>query len=117
MGRGAHRRRAPSQARSDGLTDIATCRVVHWNGTTHPTAGWTIQQFRNGLPLDAAYRFLVHDRDSIFAPAVDEALHSMSLQVLRTPVRAPQANAPLNTSITLAVTSDCTQSPARVSRP
>jgi putative transposase len=73
--------------------DIATRRVVHWNVTTHPTAGWTIQQFRNGLPLDAAYRILVHDRDSIFAPAVDKALHSMALQVLRTPVRAPQANA------------------------
>ena len=31
--------------------------------------------------------------DGIFAPAVDEALRSMSLQVLKTPVRAPQANA------------------------
>jgi hypothetical protein len=29
--------------------------------------------------------FLVHDRDGIFAPAVDEALRSMSLQVLKTP--------------------------------
>jgi hypothetical protein len=49
---------------------------------------------RNGLPLDdAAYRFVVHDRDGIFALAVDDALHSMSLQVLKTPVRAPQANA------------------------
>jgi transposase InsO family protein len=35
----------------------------------------------------------VDDRDGIFAPAVDEALCSMSLQVLRTPIRAPQANA------------------------
>jgi len=61
--------------------------------STSPTAEWTTQQFRNGLPLDGAYRFLVHDRDGIFAPAVDEALRSMSLQVLKTPVRAPQANA------------------------
>ena len=36
---------------------------------------------------------LVHDRDGIFAPAVDEAVRSMSLRVLKTPVRAPQANA------------------------
>src|SRR6185503_20761559 len=43
--------------------------------------------------LDGVHRFLVHDRDGIFAPAVDEALRSMSLQVLKTPVRAPQANA------------------------
>jgi hypothetical protein len=32
--------------------------------------------------------FLVHDRDGIFAPAVDEAVRSMSLRVLKTPSRA-----------------------------
>jgi transposase InsO family protein len=75
------------------ILDIATRRILHWNVTAHPTAEWTIQQFRNGLPLDAAYRFIVHDRDAIFAPAVDDALRSMSLDALRTPPRAPQANA------------------------
>jgi hypothetical protein len=57
------------------------------------TTEWTIRQFRNSFPLDSTYRFLVHDRDRIFAPVVDDALRSMSLQVLCTPVRAPQANA------------------------
>jgi hypothetical protein len=71
------------------ILDIRTRRVVHWNLTDHPTAAWTIQQFRNGLPLDGVYQFIVHDRDGIFAPAVDEALRSMSLHVLKTPVRAP----------------------------
>ena len=75
------------------LIDIARRQVLHWNVTDHPTAEWTIQQFRNGVPLDPAYRFVVHDRDGIFAPAVDEALTSMSLQPVRTPPRAPQANA------------------------
>jgi hypothetical protein len=45
------------------LLDIGTRRVVHWNLTDHPRSEWTIQQFRNGLPLDGTYRFLVHDRD------------------------------------------------------
>jgi hypothetical protein len=76
---------------------------VHWNLSEHPTAEWTIQQFRNGLALDATYRFVVHDRDGIFAPAVDDALHSMSLQALRTPVRAPQAAEPAQTG-TITVT-------------
>ena len=67
------------------ILDIATRRILHWNVTVHPTAEWTIQQFRNGLPLDAACRFVVHDRDAVFAPAVDDALTSMSLEVLRTP--------------------------------
>ena len=75
------------------VLDMATRRLLHWNVTEHPTAEWTIQQFRNGLPLDAAYRFVVHDRDAIFAPAVDDALRSMSLDAQRTPPRAPQANA------------------------
>jgi putative transposase len=74
------------------ILDITTRQVLHWNLTEHPTAEWTIQQFRNGLPLDAAYRFVVHDRDGIFAPAMDDAFGSMS-RVLKTPVRAPQANA------------------------
>jgi hypothetical protein len=39
------------------------------------------------------YRFVVHDRDGIFEPLVDETLRSMSLQGRRTPARAPQANA------------------------
>jgi transposase InsO family protein len=75
------------------IVDIATRRIVYWNLTQHPTADWTIQQFRNGLPIDGASRLLVHDRDGIFAPAVDDALASMSLRVLKTPVRTPQANA------------------------
>ena len=36
---------------------------------------------------------MVHDRDAIFARAVDDALGSMSLQTVLTPPRAPQANA------------------------
>ena len=42
---------------------------------------------------EAAHRFLVHDRDAIYAPAVDRAVESMGLRVLKTPVRTPQANA------------------------
>ena len=74
------------------ILDIATRRVLHWNLTGHPTAEWTIQQFRDGLPLDGAYRLLVHDTRWDLR-AVDKAVRSMSLRVLKTPVRAPQANA------------------------
>ena len=42
---------------------------------------------------ETTHRFLVHDRDSIYSPAVDGALHSMELRVLKTPMMAPQANA------------------------
>ena len=52
-----------------------------------------MQQFRNDLPLDAACRFVVHDRDPISATAVDDAFKSMWLQVLRAPPRPSPANA------------------------
>ena len=40
---------------------------------------------------ECAHRYLVHDRDGIFAPAVDAAIASMGLRVLKTPVRTPHA--------------------------
>jgi len=75
------------------VLDITTRRIVHWNVTRHPTAEWTVQQFRNCITSDEAYRFLIHDHDAIYAPAVDSALTSMHVRVVTTPVRVPQANA------------------------
>jgi len=75
------------------LLEISTRRIVHWNVTAHPTADWTVQQFRAALTGESAHRFLIHDRDAIYAPAVDRAVEAMGLRVLKTPVRTPQANA------------------------
>ena len=75
------------------VLDVGTRRIVHWNVTEHPTAAWTVQQFRAIVPGDQPQRFLIHDRDSIYAAAVDDALAAMGLTVLKTPVRCPQANA------------------------
>ena len=73
------------------VLEVATRRIVHWNVTGHPTAEWTIQQCRMAITGDAGHRFLVHDRYAIYAPAVDRAIASMGLLVLKTPVRTPQA--------------------------
>jgi putative transposase len=75
------------------LMEVGTRRIVHYNVTAHPTAEWTLQQFREAIPSDHSYRFVIHDRDSIFASEVDEQLKAFGLRVLRTPARAPQANA------------------------
>ena len=75
------------------VLDVGTRRIVHWNVTAHPTAEWTVQQFRAIVPGDQPQRFLIHDRDTIYAAAVDEAVTAMGLTVLKTPVRCPQANA------------------------
>ena len=39
---------------------------------------------------DRAYRFLIHDRDSIFSQDLDKAVTAMGVRVLKTPVRAPK---------------------------
>jgi putative transposase len=75
------------------VLEIGTRRIVQWNVTEHPTAEWTVQQFRSCVSGDQPYRFVVHDRDAVFSPALDHSLRSMNLHVLKTPHRAPQANA------------------------
>ncbi len=71
----------------------ASRRVLHTNVTRHPTAHWTLQQLREAIPSDRAYRYLIHDRDSIFSPELDTSVANLGLKVLRTPYRVPQANA------------------------
>jgi len=61
--------------------------------TEHPTAEWTTQQFRELLAFDHPYKYVVHDRDGIFSTALDVVLKGFGVRVLKTPVRAPKANA------------------------
>jgi hypothetical protein len=61
--------------------------------TAHPTAAWTLQQLREAIPADHAYRFLLHDRDSIFSPQLDQSVCNLGLRVLKTPPQSPQAKA------------------------
>jgi transposase InsO family protein len=72
---------------------IGSRRIPHFNVTAHPTAEWTIQQFREILADPHPYRFVVHDRDSIFSSALDGALRDFGVRPIRTAVRAPKANA------------------------
>ena len=73
--------------------EIGSRQILHQNVTAHPTAEWTLQQLREALPGDHPYRFVIHDRDRIFSQDVDKSLTNLGVRVLRTPVRAPKANA------------------------
>jgi transposase InsO family protein len=73
--------------------EIGSRRILHTNVTAHPTADWTLQQFRECLAFDHSYKFVIHDRDAIFSASLDTELKGFGLRVLKTPVRAPKANA------------------------
>jgi len=56
------------------LMEIGTRRILHCNVTAHPTAAWTLPQFREALPSDHGHKFLIHDRDPIFSAELDQQL-------------------------------------------
>lgn len=68
-------------------------RLLHLNVTAHPTAAWTLQQLRDAFGYEDRYRYLLHDRDSIFAKSLDESIERLALKVLKSPLRSPKANA------------------------
>jgi transposase InsO family protein len=71
-------------------------RRVHVAGiTANPDSGWMTQQARN-LSIERRLenvRFLIHDRDAKFSGPFDEILRSERVRVIKTPIRAPRANA------------------------
>jgi transposase InsO family protein len=63
--------------------------------TANPTGAWVTQQARN-LGLDFSVqgvRFLIRDRDSKYSGPFDEVFRSEGIRIVKTPVRAPKANA------------------------
>src|SRR5262245_38572840 len=75
------------------VMEHASRRIIYTNVTAYPTASWTLQQLREAIPADHAYRFLIHDRDSIFSQHLDQHIRNLGLRVLKTPPQSPQANA------------------------
>ena len=75
------------------VMEVGSRRLVHINVTAHPTAAWTLRQLREAMPGDHSYHFLIHDRDTIYSKELDRSIAALGVKVLRTPCRAPLANA------------------------
>jgi putative transposase len=68
-------------------------RLLHLNVTGHPSAAWTLQQLREAVGLESRYRFLLHDRDSIFSAELDRSISALGITVLKSAPRTPRMNA------------------------
>ncbi len=93
-------------------------RRVHFAGcNANPDGRWATQQARqlawSFSERATPARFLIHDRDSKFSRAFDEVFRSEGVEIIRTPFRAPQANAFAERWVG-TVRRDCCKSPDSV---
>jgi putative transposase len=86
----------------------ASRRVWFAGCTANPSGAWVTQQARNLGPdlADRGVRFLMRDRDGKYSAAFDEILRSERIRTVKTPVRAPRANAIAERFVT-TVRSEC----------
>lgn len=75
--------------------ELSTRRVHLVGATDRPDSAWVTQQARN-LAIEerlTGIRFLLHDRDAKFSGPFDGVFQTEGVRVVRTPIRAPRANA------------------------
>jgi transposase InsO family protein len=75
------------------IIDHGSRKVVHVGVTRQPSCGWVAQQMRSATPFGTGPRFIIRDRDDKFGRDFDRVAEGVGARVLKTPVRAPRANA------------------------
>ena len=75
------------------IIELQTRRIVHMAVTHSPSDEWTRQQFREATPWGRRPKYLIRDRDNKYGPLFSGLAESSGIKELKTPVRAPRANA------------------------
>ena len=75
--------------------ELGSRRVHVFGVTRNPDSAWVSQQARNVAVGERllGVRFLIRDRDSKFSRSFDEVFRTEGARVIKTPIRAPKANA------------------------
>jgi len=73
---------------------VGTRRILYVHATASPNSDWVTQQARN-LVFDQPQSpsFILRDRDSKFSGGFDEIFRTEGARIIKSPVRAPNANA------------------------
>jgi transposase InsO family protein len=75
------------------ITELGSRRIVHMGVTRAPTDMWTAQQLREATPFGIAPEYLIRDNDAKYGAHFAAVAAGAGIEVLRTPIRAPRANA------------------------
>ncbi len=75
------------------IQELKSRKIMHFAVTANPTDIWTAQQLREATPWSTGPRYLIRDRDSKYGSAFSSTAASRGIQELKTPYRAPKANA------------------------
>ena len=65
---------------------------MHFNVTAHPTSEWTVQQIAEAFPWNTAPRYLLHDRDSLYAGPFRQRVRGMGVREVVTAPQSPWQN-------------------------
>jgi transposase InsO family protein len=74
------------------VIEHGTRRLAHVNVTANPSADWTLQQLREVIGDNDRRKYLIHDRDRIFAGPLDDSVRALGVEVLPSPIASPKAN-------------------------
>jgi len=67
-------------------------KIVRFDVTRHPTAGWLARQVTEAFPWDTAPRYLLRDRDSIYAGPFRQRVRGMGVREVLTAPQSPWQN-------------------------
>ncbi len=75
------------------MIELKSRKVIHVGVTRSPTDAWVAQHLREATLYGQSPKYLIRDNDSKFGPSFARVARTSGIKILKTPYRAPRANA------------------------